>query len=60
MDVCRNLIVDLAREEDEGGDSNKAEIEAFFDALEERFLDINPYCRYKAIQVYTNKILEYA
>ena len=60
MDVCRNLIVDLAREEDEGGDSNKAEIEAFFDALEEQFLDINPYCHYKAIQVYINKILEYA
>ena len=60
MDFCGNLIVDLAKEEDEGGDSNKAQIEPFFDALEERFLDINPYCRYKAIRVYTNKILDYA
>lgn len=25
---------------------------AFFDVLEERFLDINPYCRCRAIQVY--------
>ncbi|KAG0643467.1 armadillo-type protein [Tuber brumale] len=58
IDVCGNLIVDLAKEEDERGDSNKAQMEAFFDVLEERFLDVNPYCRCKAIQVYTNKILE--
>lgn len=31
---------------------------AFFDVLQERFLDINPYCRSKTIQVYTNKLLD--
>jgi len=33
-------------------DNHKAQINAFFDLLEERFLDINPYCRSRVLQVY--------
>jgi condensin complex subunit 1 len=49
--VCGNLIADLSKE-DERGENSKSQINAFFDVLEERFLDINPYCRCRAIQVY--------
>lgn len=31
---------------------------AFFEVLQERFLDINPYCRSKTIQVYSYKLLD--
>lgn len=31
---------------------------AFFEVLQERFLDINPYCRSKTIQVYSSKLLD--
>lgn len=31
---------------------------AFFEVLQERFLDINPYCRSKTIQVYSHKLLD--
>lgn len=58
--MCGNLIADLTKEDGERGENTKAQMEAFFDVLEERFLDVNPYCRCKAIQVYSNKILEYA
>ncbi|RAK74380.1 condensin subunit YCS4 [Aspergillus fijiensis CBS 313.89] len=51
IEVCGNLISDLSRQE-ERGDNYKTQINAFFDVLEERFLDINPYCRCRAIQVY--------
>lgn len=53
------MIVELSRE-DERGESHKAQMNAFFDLLEERFMDISPYCRTKAIQVYIGKLLEYA
>ncbi len=36
----------------ERGDDHKSQLNAFFSVLEERFLDINPYCRCRAIQVY--------
>lgn len=36
----------------ERGENYKSQLNAFFDVLEERFLDINPYCRCRAIQVY--------
>ena len=36
----------------ERGENDKSQMNAFFDVLEERFLDINPYCRCKTIQVY--------
>ncbi|KUL83358.1 hypothetical protein ZTR_11242 [Talaromyces verruculosus] len=51
IEVCGNLIADLSKEEERDG-SSKSQINAFFDVLEERFLDINPYCRCRAIQVY--------
>ncbi|PLN77972.1 condensin complex component cnd1 [Aspergillus taichungensis] len=51
VEVCGNLIFDLSRQE-ERSDNYKTQINAFFDVLEERFLDINPYCRCRAIQVY--------
>lgn len=33
-------------------ENHKAQLNAFFDVLEERFLDINPYCRCRTMQVY--------
>ncbi|KAL4907613.1 hypothetical protein BDW74DRAFT_110980 [Aspergillus multicolor] len=51
VEVCGNLIADLSKQE-ERTDNYKSQINAFFDVLEERFLDINPYCRCRAIQVY--------
>ena len=53
IEVCGNLIAMLSKvEEGERNESHKGQINAFFDVLEERFLDINPYCRSRAIQVY--------
>ena len=53
IEVCGNLITMLSKEEDgERSENNKAQINVFFDVLEERFLDLNPYCRCRAIQVY--------
>jgi condensin complex subunit 1 len=51
MEVCGNLILEIAKQE-EIGDTHKGQIEGFFDILEERLLDINPYCRSKSIQVF--------
>lgn len=50
VEVCGNLISDLSRQE-ERSENYKTQINAFFDVLEERFLDVNPYCRCRAIQV---------
>jgi len=44
-------VTDLSKQE-ERGENHKSQLNAFFDVLEERFLDINPYCRCRAIQVY--------
>ncbi|KAK3672227.1 condensin complex non-SMC subunit Cnd1 [Recurvomyces mirabilis] len=53
IEVCGNLIAMLSKaEESERSENHKGQINAFFDVLEERFLDINPYCRCRAIQVY--------
>ncbi|KAL2890444.1 Condensin complex subunit 1 [Ceratocystis lukuohia] len=52
IEVCGNMIAYLSRLE-ERGENYKTQLNAFFDVLEERFLDINPYCRCRAIQVYT-------
>ena len=49
--MCGNLIADLSKQE-ERSDNSKTQINAFFDLLEERFLDVNPYCRCRTIQVY--------
>lgn len=50
------MIAYLSRQE-ERGENLKSQLNAFFDVLEERFLDVNPYCRCRTIQVYT-KICE--
>lgn len=56
IEVCGNLIVMLSRasedDEDARSENHKGQINAFFDVLEERFLDVNPYCRCRAMQVY--------
>lgn len=49
--MCGNLIVDLSKQE-ERNENSKSQINGFFDILEERFLDTNPYCRCRNIQVY--------
>jgi condensin complex subunit 1 len=54
IEVCGNLIAMLSKvEEGDRTENHKGQINAFFDVLEERFLDINPYCRCRALQVYT-------
>ncbi|WEW60385.1 condensin complex non-SMC subunit Cnd1 [Emydomyces testavorans] len=51
IEVCGNLIADLSKQ-DERSENAKTQINSFFDVLEERFLDVNPFCRCRAIQVY--------
>ncbi|KAG8529333.1 uncharacterized protein KY384_005969 [Bacidia gigantensis] len=51
IEVCGNLVAYLSKQE-ERNENSKAQINAFFDILEERFLDTNPYCRCRTIQVY--------
>ena len=51
IEVCGNLIADLSKQEDPN-ENCKTQINSFFDVLEERFLDINPYTRCRALQVY--------
>lgn len=36
----------------EQAENHKTQVNAFFDVLEERFLDMNPYCRCRTLQVY--------
>ncbi|KAF2174150.1 hypothetical protein M409DRAFT_62281 [Zasmidium cellare ATCC 36951] len=53
LEVCGNLISMLSKvEESERREEHKGQINAFFEVLEERFLDVNPYARCRAIQVY--------
>lgn len=51
IEVCGNMIAYLSQQ-DERSENLKSQINAFFDVLEERFLDINPYCRCRTLQVY--------
>ncbi|KJZ73453.1 hypothetical protein HIM_07247 [Hirsutella minnesotensis 3608] len=51
IEVCGNMIAHLSKQ-DERGENHKSQLNAFFDVLEERFLDINPYCRCRTLQVY--------
>ncbi|ERF70955.1 hypothetical protein EPUS_06740 [Endocarpon pusillum Z07020] len=51
IEVCGNLVADLSKQEERTENYN-VQINAFFDTLEQRFLDTNPYCRCRAIQVY--------
>ncbi|KAL1311517.1 hypothetical protein AAFC00_001639 [Neodothiora populina] len=53
IEVCGNLIAMLSKQEgEERSETHKGQMNAFFDVLEERFLDVNPYCRCRTIQVY--------
>ncbi|KAF2198489.1 hypothetical protein GQ43DRAFT_474491 [Delitschia confertaspora ATCC 74209] len=53
IEVCGNLITMLSKQEgEEGSENRKGQINAFFDVLEERFLDVNPYCRCRTMQVF--------
>lgn len=45
------MITHLSKEQ-ERSDNHKSQLNAFFDVLEERFLDVNPYCRCRVMQVY--------
>lgn len=45
------MIAYLSRQ-DERSENHKSQLNAFFDVLEERFLDINPYSRCRTLQVY--------
>ncbi|TPX12560.1 uncharacterized protein E0L32_000737 [Thyridium curvatum] len=51
IEVCGNMVAYLSKQ-DERGEDHKSQLNAFFTVLEERFLDINPYCRCRTIQVY--------
>ncbi|RWA03501.1 hypothetical protein EKO27_g11604, partial [Xylaria grammica] len=51
IEVCGNMIAHLSNQE-ERSDNHKSQLNAFFDVLEERFLDVNPYCRCRVMQVY--------
>ncbi|TLS23342.1 uncharacterized protein PpBr36_06625 [Pyricularia pennisetigena] len=51
IEVCGNMIAYLSRL-DEKGENHKTQLDAFFGILQERFLDVNPYCRCRTIQVY--------
>ncbi|EXJ73298.1 condensin complex subunit 1 [Cladophialophora psammophila CBS 110553] len=50
IEVCGNLLVDLSKQ-DEKTETTKIQINAFFDTLEQRFLDTAPFCRVRAMQV---------
>src|SRR5271156_447475 len=56
IEVLGNMITDLSRQEQT--ETIKAQVDSFFDLLEERVLDINPYCRSKLFQVY-GRLLRY-
>ncbi|KAH7122942.1 armadillo-type protein [Dactylonectria macrodidyma] len=51
IEVCGNMVGHLSKQ-DERSENHKSQLSAFFDVLEERFLDINPYCRCRTLQVY--------
>ena len=50
IEIIGNLIIFLVNNED--GRSNQSEINGFFDILEERFRDVQAFCRSKLLQVY--------
>ncbi|EXJ89807.1 condensin complex subunit 1 [Capronia epimyces CBS 606.96] len=52
IEVCGNLLADLSKQA-EKTETTKIQINAFFDTLEQRFLDTAPFCRVRAIQVFT-------
>jgi len=51
IEICGNMIADLYQQEEQT-DATKGQIDSFFDLLEERALDVNPYGRSRLFQVY--------
>ncbi|OAK94746.1 hypothetical protein IQ06DRAFT_285887 [Phaeosphaeriaceae sp. SRC1lsM3a] len=53
IEVCGNLITMLSKlVQDDRSETHKEQINVFFGVLEERFLDTNPWCRCRVMQVY--------
>ncbi|KAH6644124.1 non-SMC mitotic condensation complex subunit 1 [Boeremia exigua] len=53
IEVCGNIINMLSKlSQDDRSDAHKRNMDIFFEVLEQRFLDINPYCRCRVMQVY--------
>jgi len=57
IEISGNMISDLVQQ-DEQTETTKSQIDSFFDLLEERALDVNPYCRSRLFQVYL-RLLRY-
>jgi condensin complex subunit 1 len=57
IEVSGNMISDLIQQEEQT-ETIKSQIDGFFDLLEERVLDVNPYCRSRLFQVYL-RLLRY-
>lgn len=53
IEATANVLVDLSKTE-EDLERHNTQIQSLFDLLEERVLDINPYCRCRALQGLTN------
>lgn len=51
------MISDLIQQEEQT-ETTKSQVDSFFDLLEERVLDVNPYCRSRIFQVYL-RLLKY-
>ncbi|KAF2652284.1 condensin complex component cnd1 [Lophiostoma macrostomum CBS 122681] len=51
IEICGNLITMLSKKP-EINSSHEAQIDVFFQELEQRFQDVNPYCRSRVLQVY--------
>ncbi|KAF1967505.1 hypothetical protein BU23DRAFT_542597 [Bimuria novae-zelandiae CBS 107.79] len=53
IDVCGNSVIMISKQtEDQRSEESKKKMDSFLDELESRFLDINPYCRARVMQVW--------
>ncbi|KAK7184717.1 condensin complex subunit 1 [Paraphaeosphaeria sporulosa] len=54
IDVCGQMVIMISKltDDDQRGEVAKPKMDTFLDELEQRFLDINPYCRARVMQVY--------
>jgi condensin complex subunit 1 len=54
IDVCGQMVIMISKQTDDDQRSEvaKPKMDPFLDELEKRFLDINPYCRARVMQVY--------
>lgn len=57
IEISGNMISDLIQQEEQT-ETTKSQVDGFFDLLEERVLDVNPYCRSRIFQVYL-RLLKY-